>query len=157
KPVEVNALWFNALTAMTAFARRLGQPDDAYAEMARRVGHAFERFWNGETGCLYDVIDGPQGPDPAVRPNQIFTVSLPDTPRRGAPPLHGPARDALGPAHAAPGRRPLPRAPGRHRRRARSLGAPGQRMGVAAPALRARPLSRARRPRRRTRRARAAR
>jgi glycogen debranching enzyme len=48
--------------------------------MARRVGHAFERFWNHETGCLYDVIDGPQGPDPSVRPNQIFAVSLPDTP-----------------------------------------------------------------------------
>jgi predicted glycogen debranching enzyme len=84
KPVEVNALWFNALTAMTAFARRLGQPDDAYADMARRVGHAFERFWNPETGCLFDVIDGPQGPDPSVRPNQIFAVSLPDTPLAAA-------------------------------------------------------------------------
>lgn len=84
KPVEVNALWYNALTAMTAFARRLGQPDEAYAEMARRVGHAFERFWNEETGCLFDLIDGPQGADPSVRPNQILAVSLPDTPLNAA-------------------------------------------------------------------------
>jgi predicted glycogen debranching enzyme len=84
KPVEVNALWYNALTAMTAFARRLGQPDDAYADMARRVGHAFDRFWNDETACLCDVMDGPQGADPAVRPNQILAVSLPDTPLNAA-------------------------------------------------------------------------
>jgi predicted glycogen debranching enzyme len=80
KPVEVNALWFNALTTMAAFARRLHRPNDAYAEMARRVGHAFERFWNAEEGCLYDVIDGPQGPDASVRPNQILAVSLADSP-----------------------------------------------------------------------------
>jgi predicted glycogen debranching enzyme len=80
KPVEVNALWYNALTAMVAFARRLGRPQDAYAQMVRRVGHAFERYWNAEAGCLYDVIDGPQGDDAAVRPNQLLAVSLPDTP-----------------------------------------------------------------------------
>lgn len=80
KAVEVNALWYNALTSMTSFARRLGRPQDAYAQMARRVGHAFARFWNAEAGCLYDVIDGPQGADPAVRPNQLLAVSLPDTP-----------------------------------------------------------------------------
>lgn len=80
KPVEVNALWFNALTAMAAFARRLRRPHDAYAGMARRVGHAFERYWNAADACLYDVIDGPQGADPAVRPNQLLAVSLPDSP-----------------------------------------------------------------------------
>ncbi len=80
KPVEVNALWYNALTAMAAFARRLGRPQDVYAQMARRVGHAFARYWNAEAGCLYDVIDGPQGADPALRPNQLLAVSLPDTP-----------------------------------------------------------------------------
>jgi len=84
KAVEVNALWYNALTAMASFARRLGRPHDAYAQMARRVGHGFARFWNAETGCLYDVIDGPQGADPAVRPNQLLAVSLPDTPLSAA-------------------------------------------------------------------------
>jgi predicted glycogen debranching enzyme len=80
KPVEVNALWYNALTAMASFARRLGRPHEAYAQMGRRVGHAFARYWNAEAGCLYDVIDGPQGADASVRPNQLLTVSLPDTP-----------------------------------------------------------------------------
>jgi len=80
KPVEVNALWFNALTAMAAFARRLRRPHDAYSELARRIGHGFERFWNDEADCLYDVIDGPRGADPSVRPNQLLAVSLPDSP-----------------------------------------------------------------------------
>ena len=80
KPVEVNALWYNALRAMAAFARRLKRPADAYEEMAERVGRSFERFWNEETGCLYDVIDGPDGPDPSIRPNQIFAISLPESP-----------------------------------------------------------------------------
>jgi len=48
--------------------------------MARRVALGFERFWNPETGCLYDVVDGPCGADPAVRPNQLLAVSLPDSP-----------------------------------------------------------------------------
>jgi glycogen debranching enzyme len=52
--------------------------------MARRVGNSFERFWNAEAGCLYDVIDGPRGPDPTVRPNQIFAVSLPESPLSAA-------------------------------------------------------------------------
>src|SRR5262249_5757268 len=53
---------------------------DAYVQMARRVGHGFSRFWNADTGCLYDVLDGPQGADPSVRPNQLLALSLPDTP-----------------------------------------------------------------------------
>jgi predicted glycogen debranching enzyme len=80
KPVEVNALWFNALTAMTLFAKRLKRSHENYAAMARRVEHAFARFWNADQGCLYDVIDGPAGPEARIRPNQIFAVSLPDTP-----------------------------------------------------------------------------
>src|SRR5262249_27510341 len=80
KAVEGNALWFHALRAMGSFARRLKRPPEAYDQMAERVAHSFERFWNEEAGCLYDVIDGPDGPDPAVRPNQIFAVSLPESP-----------------------------------------------------------------------------
>src|SRR5262249_62288841 len=80
KAVEVNALWYNALRAMGGFARRLKRPTEAYDQMAARVARSFERFWNEEAGCLYDVLDGPDGPDAAVRPNQIFTVSLADSP-----------------------------------------------------------------------------
>ena len=80
KAVEVNALWYNALRAMGSFARRLKRPTEAYDQMALRVARSFERFWNEEAGCLYDVIDGPDGPDAAVRPNQIFAVSLAESP-----------------------------------------------------------------------------
>jgi predicted glycogen debranching enzyme len=80
KPVEVNALWYNALKAMARFARRLGQSDDAYEAAADHTRQGFDRFWNESTGYCYDVLDGPQGHDPALRPNQIFAISLPDSP-----------------------------------------------------------------------------
>jgi predicted glycogen debranching enzyme len=80
KPVEVNALWYNALTAMARFARRLEKPDGAYRAAATQTRKGFGRFWNGAAGYCYDVLDGPEGHDPALRPNQIFAVSLPDSP-----------------------------------------------------------------------------
>jgi glycogen debranching enzyme len=52
--------------------------------MAARVARSFERFWNEAAGCLYDVIDGPDGPDASVRPNQILAVSLPESPLSAA-------------------------------------------------------------------------
>ncbi len=79
KPVEINALWCNALMIMRDFAARLGDADAAaeYETAARRTAHSFrERFWFAEGGYLYDVIDGPQGNDESLRPNQIFAVSL---------------------------------------------------------------------------------
>ncbi len=80
KPVEVNALWYNALTALAIFARRLGRPAETYEAMASRVGRSFERFWNEDARCLYDVLDGPEGSDASLRPNQILALSLPDVP-----------------------------------------------------------------------------
>ncbi len=79
KPVEINALWYNALRAMAGFARRLGRraPWDALAD---RVRAGFARFWNEAGGYCHDVIDGPEGVDAALRPNQIFAVSLPESP-----------------------------------------------------------------------------
>jgi glycogen debranching enzyme len=44
------------------------------------VARSFERFWNRETGCLHDLLDGPDGPDAAVRPSQILAVSLSESP-----------------------------------------------------------------------------
>src|SRR5439155_22998730 len=46
KPVEVNALWFNALSAMSGFARRLGRPVGPWEALAARAGESFGRFWN---------------------------------------------------------------------------------------------------------------
>ncbi|MBN1261270.1 MAG: glycogen debranching enzyme family protein [Anaerolineae bacterium] len=80
KPVEVNALWYNALCTMTAFAKHLGEPFETYATAAARVREHFSRFWNAGAGYCYDVIDTPAGNDPALRPNQIFAVSLPYSP-----------------------------------------------------------------------------
>ncbi len=83
KPVEINALWYNALRVLADFARRLDKPDDAsrWTELAERVTSSFAaRFWYAEGGYLYDVVDGPDGDDPALRPNQLLAVSLPHSP-----------------------------------------------------------------------------
>jgi predicted glycogen debranching enzyme len=79
KPVEINALWFNVLMIMRDCARRLDDTDAAaeYEASARRTARSFaERFWFEEGGYLYDVVDGPQGNDSSLRPNQIFALSL---------------------------------------------------------------------------------
>lgn len=76
KPVEVNALWYNALEIMADFARRLEQPDGRYATLAAAARKGFARFWNNpERGC-FDVLDGPDGHDASLRPNQLLAVSL---------------------------------------------------------------------------------
>jgi predicted glycogen debranching enzyme len=78
KPVEVNALWYNALLVMVDFAALLGQPVGQFQELAAQVRHGFQRFWSDELGHCYDTLDGPTGADPALRPNQVFAVALPD-------------------------------------------------------------------------------
>ncbi len=81
KPVEINALWYNALRTMAGFAARLGEPFDYYEEAADRVAASFDRFWYAEGDYCYDVIDSPDGDDdPTLRPNQILAVSLPYSP-----------------------------------------------------------------------------
>jgi predicted glycogen debranching enzyme len=80
KPVEVNALWYNALRTMANFARHIGKPHQEYDAIANRAEVRFARFWNQETGYCYDVLDGIDGNDPSLRPNQIFAVSLPESP-----------------------------------------------------------------------------
>ncbi len=80
KPVEINALWYNALQSMASFAHRLGKPAERYEAMAAAARAGFRRFWYEDGQYLYDVIDGPRGVDPTLRPNQIFAVSLPHSP-----------------------------------------------------------------------------
>jgi predicted glycogen debranching enzyme len=80
KAVEVNALWCNALRIMADFARHLGQEPDDFDTLADQAQHGFARFWNQQAGYCYDVLDGPGGDDPALRPNQLFAVSLPHSP-----------------------------------------------------------------------------
>lgn len=83
KPVEINALWFNALCAMAGFARRLKKPAERYEELAQHVRTGFQRFVREGAG-LFDVLDSPRGDDATVRPNQIFAVSLPHSPLQPA-------------------------------------------------------------------------
>jgi predicted glycogen debranching enzyme len=81
KPVEVNALWLNALVLMLHWQSRLGlELSSDVPAMARRVVAAFDRYWNPATGYLYDVLDGPDGDDATVRPNAVIAASLPHTP-----------------------------------------------------------------------------
>jgi 4-alpha-glucanotransferase len=79
KPVEINALWYNALCVMSDFAGRLGEPD-GFAAQATAARAGFARFSRADGEGLYDVIDGPDGDDDRIRPNQIFAVSLPHSP-----------------------------------------------------------------------------
>ncbi len=76
KPVEVNALWYNALRACEGFASALGARSEGYTSLAARAAASMERFWNVGRGWCYDVLDGPNGDDASLRPNQLFTVAL---------------------------------------------------------------------------------
>ncbi len=76
KPVEINALWFAALKTAAHFAEYCGADAQPYEDAAARVHDAFDKFWNGDRGCCFDVLDGPDGNDPSIRPNQIFVVAL---------------------------------------------------------------------------------
>jgi len=77
KPIEINALWYNALCVMADFADQLGEPGELYSAMAEHIAQSFSLFWNETTNFCFDVIDGPQGDDPVLRPNQLLAVSLP--------------------------------------------------------------------------------
>jgi predicted glycogen debranching enzyme len=71
KPVEVQALWLNALWIGSQFNERWKEP------LARGLDSFRSRFWNPQVGYLYDVVDADHQPgklDPSFRPNQIFAV-----------------------------------------------------------------------------------
>ena len=76
KPIEINALWHNALLCMAEFCDRLSQPKSDYLELAKFCANSFPKFWNASLGHCYDTIDGPDGNDASLRPNQLFAVSL---------------------------------------------------------------------------------
>ncbi|MFT3887979.1 MAG: amylo-alpha-1,6-glucosidase [Arachnia sp.] len=76
KPVELSALWINALAAMRGFATRLGEPDRYTAPLAQ-ASAGFARFWDDQRGYLLDVLDPA---DPTLRPNQLIAAALPTVP-----------------------------------------------------------------------------
>lgn len=80
KPVEIQALWYNALCLLVLWCDALWEPlDDIPQWRARVEQHFMRRFWYAEGGYLLDVVDGPDGDDAAVRPNQVLALSLPHT------------------------------------------------------------------------------
>jgi predicted glycogen debranching enzyme len=80
KPVEIGALWYNGLERMRSLAAQAGDDPVFFATLSAATLSGFVRFWNEASGYCYDVIDGPDGNDASLRPNQIFAVSLPHSP-----------------------------------------------------------------------------
>jgi predicted glycogen debranching enzyme len=81
KAVEINALWYNALSLLAGWMEQVNDKGsgDVYAEHAARARQSFNaRFWCEEKGHLFDVVDGEHGNDAACRPNQVFAISLPN-------------------------------------------------------------------------------
>ena len=80
KPVEVNALWYYALTCMESWAAHYNLDASRFSQLRSKVRANFTlRFWYEEGGYLYDVVDveGVAGQnDASLRPNQLFVASL---------------------------------------------------------------------------------
>lgn len=76
KPIEINALWYNALCVMVQISKILNHSASRYQTWAEQVRTSFQRFWNRETGYCFDVLDTPTGNDASLRPNQLFAITL---------------------------------------------------------------------------------
>jgi predicted glycogen debranching enzyme len=77
KPVEIQALWYNALRLMATWGEDLGKSSEEFLALAQRAFDSFNaRFWFEPGGYLFDVIDGEKGDDSSFRPNQVFSMSL---------------------------------------------------------------------------------
>jgi len=77
KPVEINALWFNALSLLAGWHRRFGDDAGELDAIAARTKASFNRrFWYEAGGYLYDIVDGESGDNAMCRPNQILSLSL---------------------------------------------------------------------------------
>ncbi len=79
KPVEIQALWVSTLGIGEHLGTRFGDPAFAArcrADRLRAMKSFRARFWYEAGGYLYDVIDGENGDDASLRPNQIFAVAL---------------------------------------------------------------------------------
>jgi predicted glycogen debranching enzyme len=74
KPIEVNALWISNLRFAIEAGRRLGQSVETFEALLAAAITGFSRFWNEDRGYCYDVLDGPDGHEAHLRPNQIFAV-----------------------------------------------------------------------------------
>ncbi|MGL5870549.1 amylo-alpha-1,6-glucosidase [Clostridium chrysemydis] len=80
KPVEINALWYNALKIMELLAIKFKDPDfKEYKDLGEKVKESFNReFWSEEDKYLYDALSDTLK-DNSIRPNAVYAVSLPFT------------------------------------------------------------------------------
>jgi predicted glycogen debranching enzyme len=99
KPVEVNALWINALRVLADLRQATGVDPQPILAQAEKAETAFRQKYPAPTGWLYDVLDPD---DSALRPNQLIAYSLPYGPMRGEP-----VPDAVGDLVTALGLRSL--------------------------------------------------
>ena len=76
KPVEVNALWYNALRCAAEIAALLDEDSAQFERAAQLVQNAFPAFWNDATGYCFDVIAAPLGNDAAIRPNAVIAAGV---------------------------------------------------------------------------------
>lgn len=80
KAVEINALWYHALKVMAEFAVQLGRDPEPFQSLAASARTGFQRFWNDEQSCCFDVLDAPTGDLAQIRPNQLIAVALEHSP-----------------------------------------------------------------------------
>lgn len=87
KPVEINALWYSALSWMSQWADRLSQLElgeparlskqaQRYAHQAQEVKTSLQKFWNSQLGYLYDTIEPDDRRNSQIRPNAVLALSL---------------------------------------------------------------------------------
>lgn len=77
KPVEIQALWYNALQFLVEIQLKLKEPTRGYDKLAGVARKSFnEKFWNEDAQCLFDVVDGKRR-EAELRPNGLLAVSLP--------------------------------------------------------------------------------
>ena len=77
KPIEINALWYNALRLTADWCERAQRPAGRYRQMAAQAHESAQaRFWYGDGGYCYDVVDSAGGDDPSLRPNQVIALAL---------------------------------------------------------------------------------
>ena len=79
-PVEVNALWYNALMIFDFIGNELGKKNMVTPDLAQKVKKAFKEAFLNDKGYLNDMAVPGSAPDQRIRPNQVYAVSLPFSP-----------------------------------------------------------------------------
>jgi predicted glycogen debranching enzyme len=96
KAVELNALWINGLAAVAGLRSVIGRDSTDLDALRHRATQSFMARFRTRHGWLADTVDGPQGTDESLRPNQLLAWSLPHAPLRPV----GVASEDLAPVRA---------------------------------------------------------